>query len=205
MDERQLTVCAIALFADGYSKRRIAAALGVDEDRAQRLAERGAEEQAAGTMGHMAQYLSLGAGTSPRSAAMTNEEKDLLIAYLVDTGDIDPDGDVEAQFLEWYQVRDQVVSGEAHYKAVIEAAGYGNGATPVATGPAVASVGMNGPRPLGPAPWAHPLGPTRHARSPPRPTGLRPRHALRLLRRKLRCRPLSRSGKRKAWESDIES
>ena len=57
MDERQLTVCAIALFADGYSKRQIAAALGADEDRAQRLAERGAEEQAAGTMGHMAQYL----------------------------------------------------------------------------------------------------------------------------------------------------
>jgi hypothetical protein len=53
---------------------------------------------------------------------MTNEEKDLLIAYLVDTGDIDPDGDVEAQFLEWYQVRDQVVSGEAHYKVVLEAA-----------------------------------------------------------------------------------
>ena len=87
---------------------------------------------------------------------MTNEEKDLLIAYLVDTGDIDPDGDVEAQFLEWYQVRDQVVSGEAHYKAVLEAAGYGSGATPVATGPAVASVGMNGPRPLGPTPWAPP-------------------------------------------------
>ena len=87
---------------------------------------------------------------------MTNEEKDLLIAYLVDTGDIDPDGDVEAQFLEWYQVRDQVVSGEAHYKAVLEAAGYGSGATPVATGPAVASVGMNGPRPLGPPPGPHP-------------------------------------------------
>ena len=27
---------------------------------------------------------------------MTNEEKDLLIAYLIDAGDIDPDGDVEA-------------------------------------------------------------------------------------------------------------
>ena len=53
---------------------------------------------------------------------MTNEEKDLLIAYLVDSGDIDPDGDVEAQFLEWYQVRDQMVSGETHYKAVLEAA-----------------------------------------------------------------------------------
>ena len=53
---------------------------------------------------------------------MTNEEYDLLIAYLVDAGDIDPDGYVEAQFLEWYQVRDQVVSGEAHYKAVLDAA-----------------------------------------------------------------------------------
>ena len=53
---------------------------------------------------------------------MTNEEKDLLITYLVDAGDIDPDGDVEAQFLEWYQVREQVVSGEAHYKAILDAA-----------------------------------------------------------------------------------
>ena len=53
---------------------------------------------------------------------MTNEENDLLIAYLVDAGEIDPDGDVEAQFLEWYQVRDQMVSGEAHYKAILEAA-----------------------------------------------------------------------------------
>ena len=29
---------------------------------------------------------------------------------------------MEAQFLEWYQIREQVVSGEAHYKAVLEAA-----------------------------------------------------------------------------------
>ena len=53
---------------------------------------------------------------------MANEEKDLLIAYLMDAGEIDPDGDVEAEFLDWYRVRDQVVSGEAHYKAVLEAA-----------------------------------------------------------------------------------
>ena len=53
---------------------------------------------------------------------MTNEEKDLLIAYLVDAGDIDPGGDVEAQFLEWCQVREQVVSGEVHYKAILDAA-----------------------------------------------------------------------------------
>ena len=53
---------------------------------------------------------------------MTNEEKDLLIAYLVDAGEIDPDGDVEAEFLDWYRVREGVVSGETHYKAVLEAA-----------------------------------------------------------------------------------
>ena len=53
---------------------------------------------------------------------MTNEEKDLLIAYPIDTGDIDPDGDVAGQFLDWYQVREGVGSGETHYKAVLEAA-----------------------------------------------------------------------------------
>ena len=37
---------------------------------------------------------------------MTNEEKDLLIAYLVDAGELDPDGDVEAQFLDWHRVRE---------------------------------------------------------------------------------------------------
>ena len=52
---------------------------------------------------------------------MTHEEKGLLTNYLVDAGEIDPDGDVEAQFLEWYQVREGVVSGETHYKAVLEA------------------------------------------------------------------------------------
>ena len=53
MNERQLTVCAIALFADGFSNVQIAEALGVDSNRAQQLTERGAEEQATGTMGHM--------------------------------------------------------------------------------------------------------------------------------------------------------
>ena len=52
---------------------------------------------------------------------MTNEEKDLLIAYLADAGEIDPDGDVEAQFLDWYQVREGVVPGETHYKAILDA------------------------------------------------------------------------------------
>ena len=54
MDERQLTVCAIALFADGYTHAEIAQALGVNEDRASELAIKGADEQAAGTMGYMA-------------------------------------------------------------------------------------------------------------------------------------------------------
>ena len=55
MDERQLTVCAIALFADGYSSRQIGEALNVTKDRAQVLIEAGAEEQREGTMGHMKQ------------------------------------------------------------------------------------------------------------------------------------------------------
>ena len=80
---------------------------------------------------------------------MTNEEKDLLIAYRVDAGDIDPECDVEAQFLEWYQVREQVVSGEVHYKALLQAtrmrarsfeegrrAGPGRGRSQVGLGPA---------------------------------------------------------------------
>ena len=53
MDERQLTVCAIALFADGYTHAEIAQAFGVNEDRASELAIKGSNEQAAGTMGHM--------------------------------------------------------------------------------------------------------------------------------------------------------
>ena len=53
---------------------------------------------------------------------MTNDEKDLIIAYLADAGELDPDGDVEAQFLDWYRVRRGVVSGETHYKAILDAA-----------------------------------------------------------------------------------
>ena len=52
---------------------------------------------------------------------MTNEEKDLLIAYLADADELDPEGDVEAQFLDWYQVRAEIVSGEVHYKSVLDA------------------------------------------------------------------------------------
>ena len=53
MNERQLKVCAIALFCDGWSGEQIACALGVDEQRAQELIEAGADEQAGGTMGYM--------------------------------------------------------------------------------------------------------------------------------------------------------
>ena len=35
---------------------------------------------------------------------------------------LDPEGDVEVQFLEWHQVREGQVSGETHYKAVLDAA-----------------------------------------------------------------------------------
>ena len=50
-----MTVCAIALFADGYSKYQVSEALGVDPDRAQDLIQAGADVQAAGEMGYMTQ------------------------------------------------------------------------------------------------------------------------------------------------------
>ena len=55
---------------------------------------------------------------------MTDEEKALLIEYLVDAGEIFPDLDIdmEDQFLDWYEVRQGVVSGETHYKAILDAA-----------------------------------------------------------------------------------
>ena len=53
MDERQMMVCATALYFDGYSKRQIAEALGIDQDRAQELAELGGEAQGKGEMGRM--------------------------------------------------------------------------------------------------------------------------------------------------------
>ena len=53
MTKRQLMVCAIALFADGYSRRHIAQALNLTEDQAQELINAGADEQGNGTMGHM--------------------------------------------------------------------------------------------------------------------------------------------------------
>ena len=56
MDEWQQTVCAIALFADGYSKYQVAKALGVTAERAQELIGAGANAQRNGKMGHMAQH-----------------------------------------------------------------------------------------------------------------------------------------------------
>ena len=53
---------------------------------------------------------------------MTNEEQELLIDYLVDAGELGPDGDLKAEFLDWYKVRGQTVSGEVHYKAALDAA-----------------------------------------------------------------------------------
>ena len=50
MNERQLTVCAIALFADGFSFAQIGQALRVTEEEASSLAFQGAEEQRAGRM-----------------------------------------------------------------------------------------------------------------------------------------------------------
>ena len=70
MNERQMTVCAIALFADGWSKYQIGDALGVEADRAQDLIEAGAGEQAAGTMGHMKQ------GATPWSRDPDHEHKE---------------------------------------------------------------------------------------------------------------------------------
>ena len=56
MNEWQQTICAIALFADGYSNYQVSQALGVSKDRAQELIQAGADAQAAGRMGHMKQH-----------------------------------------------------------------------------------------------------------------------------------------------------
>ena len=51
-------------------------------------------------------------GTTGGTGTMTNEEKDLFITHLGDVAEIGPEGDVEAQFLDWYHVREGTVSGE---------------------------------------------------------------------------------------------
>ena len=56
MDDWQKSICAIALFADGYSKYQISEALGVDSDQAQRLIDAGAAAQRHGEMGYMKQH-----------------------------------------------------------------------------------------------------------------------------------------------------
>ena len=48
--------------------------------------------------------------------------KKLLVAHLVETVEMCPDGDVVNQFMDWYQVREETVSGETHYKALLQAA-----------------------------------------------------------------------------------
>ena len=48
MSERQLTLRASAPFADGQSAVQVTEALGIDEDRAQRLTEKGAGRRHAG-------------------------------------------------------------------------------------------------------------------------------------------------------------
>lgn len=53
MNTRQRTVCAIALWADGWSHQQIAKALNVTEEEATELTARGAAEQGKGTMGYM--------------------------------------------------------------------------------------------------------------------------------------------------------
>ncbi len=69
---------------------------------------------------------------------MTNEEKELLVAYLIDAGDIDPDGDVEVQSWTgtrsaktWYPERRTTrPSSEA---ARVRARSYTDGATVMPT------------------------------------------------------------------------
>jgi len=53
MIKRQQTVCAIALFSDGYSFRQIAEALEVDIEQAKGLVDAGAEAQRRGDMVYM--------------------------------------------------------------------------------------------------------------------------------------------------------
>ena len=53
MTEGQKTVCASALFANGYSRPQVAKVLGEPEGRVQELVQSGADAQAAERMGFM--------------------------------------------------------------------------------------------------------------------------------------------------------
>jgi transposase len=60
MDERQLIVCAIALFCDGYSPRQVSEALGVSIERARELTAAGSDAQATSQMGYMKSHPRIG-------------------------------------------------------------------------------------------------------------------------------------------------
>lgn len=53
MTEGQKVVCAIALFANGYSRPQVSEVLGESEQRAQELVDTGAEAQRSKQMGFM--------------------------------------------------------------------------------------------------------------------------------------------------------
>ena len=53
MNERQMTVCAIALWCDRFDHDQVAQALSIENQRARELIDRGAREQGQGTMGQM--------------------------------------------------------------------------------------------------------------------------------------------------------
>ena len=53
MDKKQKVICAVALYANGYTKYQVGEALGVDPEQAQELIAAGSEAQATGRMGYM--------------------------------------------------------------------------------------------------------------------------------------------------------
>ena len=66
---------------------------------------------------------------------MTNKEQDRLIAYLVDAGEIDPKGDVAAQFLDWRQVHYQAILEDARIRKRSFDRGYQSGCAAMLGGP----------------------------------------------------------------------
>ena len=65
----QLTICAIALFANGHDKSQVSKALNVDTKRGQELIEDGASAQRNGRMGQMKQHRLPGDPLSPYGAS----------------------------------------------------------------------------------------------------------------------------------------